>query len=86
MKADSTGRVVRFKARLTAGGDKFDASDLDFQEIFSPVVSREGMQTRLALTLLLGLIQLQLDVDLAYLYADLDIPEYLKAPEGSGCP
>jgi len=86
VKADSTGRVVRFKARLTARGDKFDASDLDFQEIFSPVVSWEGMRTYLALTVLLGLIPLQLDVDLAYLYADLESPVYLKAPEGSGCP
>ena len=86
VKADSTGRVVRFKARLTARGDKYDSSDLDFQEIFSPVVSWEGMRTYLALTVLLGLIPLQLDVDLAYLYADLDKPVYMKAPQGSGCP
>jgi len=86
VKADSTGKVVRFKARLTARGDQYDASDLDFQELFSPVVSWEGVRTYLALTVLLGLIPLQLDIDLAYLYADLDKPVYMKAPQGSGCP
>jgi len=84
VKADSTGRVVRFKARLTARGDQYDSSDLDFQEIFSPVVSWEAVRTYLALTVLLGLIPLQLDIDLAYLYADLDKPVYMKAPAGSG--
>jgi hypothetical protein len=44
------------------------------------------MRTYLALTVLLGLIPLQLDVDLAYLYAVLDKPVYMKAPQGSGCP
>ena len=85
VKVDLTGKVVRFKARLTARGDQYDASDLDFQECFSPVVSWEGVRTYLALTVLLGLIPLQLDIDLAYLYADLDKPVYMKPSQGSGC-
>ena len=86
VKATSSGRVARFKSRFTARGDQYDSSDLDFQEIFSPVVSWEGVRTYLALTVLLGLIPLQLDIDLAYLYADLEQPVYIKPPEGSGCP
>jgi hypothetical protein len=52
VKADSTGKVVRFKARLTARRDQYDASDPDFQELFSPVVSWEGVRTYFALTAL----------------------------------
>jgi hypothetical protein len=38
IKVDSNGKVVRFKARLTARGDLVDAEELDFQDVFSPVV------------------------------------------------
>jgi hypothetical protein len=81
VKGSSKGHVVRFKARLTARGDLVDVEDLDFDDVFSPVVSWEGVRTYLALTVLLGLIPLQLDVDLAYLYADLEQPVYIVAPE-----
>ena len=81
VKGSSKGHVVRFKARLTARGDLVDVEDLDFDDVFSPVVSWEGVRTYLALTVLLGLIPLQLDVDLAYLYADLEQPVYMEAPE-----
>ena len=86
VKVDSNGRIIRFKARLTARGDLVDVEELDFQEIFSPVVSWTGVRTYLALTVLLNLIPLQLDVDLAYLYAPLDKPVYMKPPDGCGCP
>jgi len=86
VKGSSKGHVVRFKARLTARGDLVDVEDLDFDDVFSPVVSWEGVRTYLALTVLLGLIPLQLDVDLAYLYADLEQPVYMEAPEGFGLP
>ena len=62
---DSNGRVVRFKARLTARGDLIDAEELDFQDVFSPVVGWQGLRIVLALTALLDLKTLQVDVDLA---------------------
>jgi len=34
IKVDSTGKVVRFKARLTARGDLVDAEELDFRDVF----------------------------------------------------
>ena len=34
IKVDSNGRIVRFKARLTARGDLVDAEELDFQNVF----------------------------------------------------
>ena len=86
VKLNSKGKVVRFKARLTARGDLVDIEDLDFQDIYSPVVSWPGFRIFLALTVLLGLHPLQIDVDLAYLYADLEAPVYMRPPDGAGCP
>ena len=39
VKLNSNGKIVRFKARLTARGDLVDIEDPDFQDIYSPVVS-----------------------------------------------
>ena len=74
IKVDSNGKVVRFKARLTARGDLVDAEELDFQDVFSPVVGLPGLRMFLTLTVLLDLKPLQIDVDLAYLYANLEEP------------
>jgi hypothetical protein len=86
IKLDSTGRVVRFKARLTARGDLEDAEELDFQDAFSTVVGWQGLRSFLALTTLLDLKPLQIDVDLGYLYANLEEPVYMRPPNGAGCP
>ena len=86
LQVDSNGRVVRFKARLTARGDLVDAEELDFQDVFSPVVSWPGLRVFLALTALLDLNPLQIDVDLAYLYANLEEPVYMRPFDGAGCP
>jgi hypothetical protein len=86
IKVDSTGKVVRFKARLTARGDLVDAEELDFQDVFSPVVGWQGLRIFLALTTLSDLKPLQIDVDLAYLYANLEEPVYMRPPDGAGCP
>ena len=52
VKGSSKGYVVRFKARLTAKGDLVDTEELDFDDVFSPVVSWKGVRTYLALTVL----------------------------------
>ena len=43
IKVDSTGKVVRFKARLTARGDLVEADELDFQDGFLLVVGWQGL-------------------------------------------
>ena len=46
----------------------------------------QGLRIFLALTVLLDLKPLQIDVDLAYLYANLEEPVYMRPPDGAGCP
>ena len=55
---------------------------IDYSEVFSPVASWVGIRIYLTLTVLLGLIPLQLDIDLAYLYADLEEEVYMQPPPG----
>ena len=55
IKVESNGKIVRFKARLTARGDLVDAEKLDFHDVFSPVVGLPGLRMFLALTVLLDL-------------------------------
>ena len=81
IKRDSLGAIQRFKARICARGD-MEIDGIDYSEVFSPVVSWVGIRIYLALTVLLGLIPLQLDIDLAYLYADLEEEVYMQPPPG----
>ena len=55
---------------------------IDYSEVFSPVVSWVGISIYLVLTVILGLIPLQLNIDLAYLYADLEEEVYIQFPPG----
>ena len=81
IKRDSLGAIKRFKARICARGD-MEIDGIDYSEVFSPVVSWVGIRIYLALTVLLGLVPLQLDIDLAYLYADLEEEVYMQPPPG----
>ena len=81
IKRDSLGEIKRFKARICARGD-MEIDGIDYSEIFSPVVSWVGIRIYLALTVLLGLVPFQLDIDLAYLYADLEEEVYMQPPPG----
>lgn len=83
LKTDSQGKIQRYKARLCVRGDvamNFEES-WDW-ETFAPVARWESIRIFLALTVLLKLVPLQLDVDLAYLYADLDDEIYMLPPPG----
>jgi len=77
------GRIIRFKARLVAGGHH-QKEGIDYTETFSPTVSWDSVRLFLAFTVLLGLVPLQLDVDTAYLYSDIEpgIFIYMKPPPG----
>ena len=81
IKGDSLGAVKRSKARICTRGD-MRIDGIDYSEVFSPVVSWVGISIYLALTVILGLIPLQLNIDLAYLYADLEEEVYIRFPPG----
>jgi hypothetical protein len=59
---------------------------IDYQETFSPVAKWESIRLFLAMTVLLHLIPMQLDVDLAYLYAPLTEAIYMIPPDGMAAP
>ena len=83
VKTDSLGRLVRYKARLVAGGHRQEEG-IDFNETFSPTVSWNSVRLYLALTVTHNLISLQLDVDMAYLYGEIesDVTIYMRASQG----
>ena len=82
LKTDSEGVIQRYKARLVARGDQAEEG-VDFFESYSPVVRWESIRIFIALTVLLKLVPLQLDVDTAYLYADLEEEIYMLPPPGT---
>ena len=83
VKTDSLGNVVCYKARLVAGGHR-RIEGIDFAETFSPTVSWNSVRLFLALTVTNNLIPLQLDIDMAYLYGDIDpgITIFMRPPQG----
>ena len=85
LKTDSAGAIQRFKARAVARGDKAVEGE-DFFESFAPVVRWGSIRIYIALTVLLGLVPLQLDVDTAYLYAALLEEIYALPPDGIHLP
>jgi len=85
LKTDANGIIQRFKARICARGDMTEEG-IDYTETFSPVAKWESIRLFLAMTVLLHLIPMQLDVDLAYLYAPLTEAIYMIPPEGMNYP
>ena len=81
LKTNAEGVIQRYKARICARGDQ-TKEGIDYEETFSPVVKWESIRLFLALTVLLKLLPLQLDVDLAYLYAPLEETIYMRPPDG----
>ena len=61
---------------------------VDFTETFSPTVSWDSVRLFLALTVTHNLVPLQLDVDMAYLYGDIepDVTIFMKPPDGIQLP
>ena len=71
----------RYKARLVAQGFS-QVEDIDFNELFSPVVCFESMRLVFALAALKGWYMTGVDVHTAYLYGKLDEEIYMRQPEG----
>jgi Reverse transcriptase (RNA-dependent DNA polymerase) len=69
------------KARLVAQGF-LQVEGIDFNELFSPVVCFESMQSILALSALEDYYCVSVDVHNAYLYGKLDEKIYMRQPKG----
>ena len=55
---------------------------VDYQETYAPVVRYDSLRVILALTASRNLQLLQIDVQTAFLYGELDQKIYIKQPEG----
>lgn len=76
----STGRILKYKARLTVGGHK-QIKGVNYWETYSPVVQWSTIRLFLALTLLHGWHSRQLDFVLAYPQADTECDIFMALPQ-----
>ena len=81
IKKDWTGKVVKRKSRLVVQGFS-QVEGVDYEETFAPVAKVTTFRLMLALSRVLKLKIHQLDVDSAFLYADLDEDVYMTPPPG----
>lgn len=71
---------VRYRARLVAKGF-MQKQNVDYSEIFSPVVRHSTLRLLFALSVKLGLNVTHLDVTTAFLNGDLEETIYMEIPE-----
>ena len=81
VKKDWTGKVIKRKSRLVVQGFS-QVEGVDYEETFAPVAKVTTFRLMLALSRVLNLQIHQLDVDSAFLYADLDEDVYMTPPPG----
>ncbi len=84
-KTDSSGSVVKYKARLVAQGFNQRAG-LDYKDTFAPVVRMSTLRTVLTIAATLDWSIQQYDVKTAFLYGDLEEDVYIKQPMGYHIP
>jgi hypothetical protein len=81
-KRDPTGEIVKWKARLCAGGHKQVYGD-SYWDTYSPVVSWSTVRLTLILGLILGWKMRSIDFVMAYPQADVKTDIYMKVPKGA---
>nr|KYP42640.1 Retrovirus-related Pol polyprotein from transposon TNT 1-94 [Cajanus cajan] len=81
VKQESNSTSPRYKARLVVKGFR-QRNDVDFNEIFSPVVKMSSIRTVLSLVATLDLEVEQMDVKTAFLHGNLEEEIYMKQPDG----
>ena len=81
IKRDGNDQVERYRARLVVKGYA-QKEDIDFNEIFSPVVQLTTVRVVLAMCATLDLHLEQLDVKTAFLHRELEEEIYMLQPEG----
>ena len=80
-KFNIDGTLDKHKARLVAQG--FTQRDgIDYDETFSGVVQRKSLMILLAFACYKGLTIIMLDIETAFLHADIDRPNFIRVPPG----
>ena len=85
IKKDWTGRVIKRKSRLVVQGFS-QVEGKDYDETCAPVAKVTTFRLMLAQAKVLNLQIHQLDVDSAFLYADLKEDVYMTPPPGTNVP
>jgi hypothetical protein len=80
-KLDANGRPLRYKARYVAKGFK-QVHGVDYFDTYSPVTRMTSIRTFLAIACLENWDLESMDVDTAFLNADVDEEVYVTQPEG----
>lgn len=80
MKEDALGTFTRYKARLVACGYA-QREGLDYSETFAPTVKPQTLRALLAVAASKDYLLHQMDVDTAYLNADLKEEIYIRLPK-----
>jgi hypothetical protein len=81
VKRDMNGDISTYKARVIAKGYS-QIYGVDYNETFAPVARRESLRLLLAIAAKWEMMVHQMDVNTAFLYADLDEETYMEIPEG----
>ena len=71
----------RYKARMVAKSIT-QREEVDFNEIFSPIVKQTSIRVLLSLMVAQDLKLKQIDVKTTFLHGDLDETIYMRQPEG----
>ena len=80
-KRDKNGAIERYKMRLVAQGFS-QVEGFDYNETYSPVARFTSIRFILAISSILGLIVHQMDVETAFLNAELKEEIYMHPPVG----
>jgi hypothetical protein len=81
IKHDKDGKISKFKARLVAQGFT-QVYGIDYAETYAPVARYSSIRLIIALAAHYDWELHQMDVKTAYLNGELDVPIYMRAPEG----
>ena len=79
------GQILKYKARLVAKGYE-QIYGIDFEETFAPVARLTSLRILLAISAKLHLDVQQMDVETAFLNAQLEEEVYISIPEGVTVP
>lgn len=81
IKRDTNNNIIKYKARLVALGCHQKPGE-DYEDIYASVVSKTGLRIFLAAVNQLNLHLHQMDIETAFLNANLEEEVYLRVPKG----